>query len=185
MKMKTFDNNVYFQDTVDDETTLDLIIEMERLKKEYTQVKLWLHSEGGEGCCGLRTMDTLIEMQNESFEITTIAFGEVMSSAVYLLLAGKKRYMTKNSFVLIHQASLENLPQMYHSDLKNYVNFLDRSKIIDFNIFCSEYARVPKKVMKKLLSSDNNYLEPDKCIKWGIVHGVYHGSINDRKCSVM
>jgi ATP-dependent protease ClpP protease subunit len=175
-EIKVQTNNVYFQGAVDEDTTLDLITKMNDIKTKYKKVNLWINTDGGDGCAGIRTLDVLVGIQNDTFEITTIAFGEVMSAGVYLLLAGKKRYMTKNSFVLIHQSSLSDLPDMSHSDLKKYVDYLDRCKQIDFNIFTSEYCNIPIDNMKILMSSDNNYLGSDRCIEWGIVDGLWPGA---------
>jgi NAD kinase len=47
----------------------------------------------------------IIDLKNNKYKINTFAEGTVSSAATLLFLAGNKRYMTENSFMLIHQLS--------------------------------------------------------------------------------
>lgn len=57
---------------------------------------------GGDLFSGLRGMDII---ENSTVPIYTVVEGYAQSAGSLLFLAGKKRFMTENSFMLIHQLS--------------------------------------------------------------------------------
>ena len=64
------------------------------------EIKLYIDSLGGAISSGFNLIDF---MDNHYIPITTIGSGTIASMATLLLVSGKKRYLTKNSHLLVHQ----------------------------------------------------------------------------------
>ena len=107
------ENRVYFYAPVTDSTVLELIkilrsldIEMQvlslRLKVSKIPIELHIHSGGGDLFAGLAAVDVIQSLKSP---IHTYVEGSAASAATLMSLAGDKRFMYKNSFMLIHQIS--------------------------------------------------------------------------------
>ena len=80
----------------------DKVNEFSNIKIEYNPIKLFITSDGGTLYSVLSVMDTIYNMK---VPVYTICKGLVASAGTILSLCGKKRYITKNAFMLIHQIS--------------------------------------------------------------------------------
>jgi len=69
------------------------------------KIDLHITSNGGDCHSGLFGYDLL---KLSKFPIHTYCDGYIASSASMLFLGGKQRFITKNSFILIHQLSIDN-----------------------------------------------------------------------------
>ena len=109
---KVSGNKIFFYDKVSKESILNLFMEIECLNKTLSQesllygftphIELHIHSSGGDLFAGMSAYDRL---KVNKIPIHTIIEGEVCSSATLIALSGKKRYVTENSMILIHQLS--------------------------------------------------------------------------------
>ena len=64
------------------------------------EIKLYIDSNGGAISSGFNLIDF---MEHHYIPITTIGCGTIASMATLLLVAGKKKYLTKSSHLLVHQ----------------------------------------------------------------------------------
>jgi hypothetical protein len=100
-----------------------------------------------------------------------------------MLMAGKRRFMTENTHVLIHQLSTSYM--YYHKtfsgasdDFHNDITFMNRLYKIYLTGTRYSYSPVPKKniLTKKILEehmSHDIYWSYDTCFKYGLVDELY------------
>ena len=65
-------------------------------------IKLLINSGGGSITAGISSMDTILRTQ---VPVHTYVDGFSASAATFLTVVGEKRYMSRNSYMLIHQLS--------------------------------------------------------------------------------
>jgi len=65
-------------------------------------IELHIHSEGGSAFSGMAAMDAIMRCKTP---IHTYVDGSAASAATLMSVAGAKRFINKNSFILIHQLS--------------------------------------------------------------------------------
>tara|TARA_Y100000741_G_scaffold173744_1_gene131666 strand:+ start:1830 stop:2441 length:612 start_codon:yes stop_codon:yes gene_type:complete len=105
-------NNIYYYEVIDKKPILELISQLKDLESvlinlKYTYdvnpvIKLHIYSEGGDAFMGLSIYDFIKTLK---IPVHTYIDGLIASAATFLFLAGKKRFMTENSNILIHQIS--------------------------------------------------------------------------------
>ena len=171
------DNHIYFYDGINDESILelkksiyDVSIELTKMKfiyKDDFNPKIYLHinSGGGYVSSGLNGLDII---SNSEIPIITIAEGSVASAATLLFLAGTERWITKNTFILIHQIRTGFWGT--HEEMRDEIVNMDmfEKKIIDFYVSKSKLNRDQiKKIMDREL-----LMESETCLKKGFVDKI-------------
>lgn len=172
--------DIYFHCEVCEATVLELNMKVKKLALELKhkfldlgihrrpEIRIFINSEGGNIHSGLSAMDCLRSIRG--VKIRTIADGVCASAATFILLGGRRRHMTENSFVLIHQLNTDGSWGKYEDfkdQMKNLDTFMDRFK----DIYMQE-TEIPEKDLKKILKRDL-YMDTDKCIEWGVVDSVW------------
>ena len=175
-------NHIYFRDNI----TLDSISKLCKLIEEannefhllQSTIKhallipkpLYLHitSYGGSILAGLMAADTI---ENSLVPIYTVAEGYVMSSGTFLSLAGKKRFMTKNAYILIHQLSSAVSGTIEHlaDDQTNNEELMKRMKKIYDE---KTGGKLKGKKLENILKHDI-YMGFNVCLELGLVDGLY------------
>jgi ATP-dependent protease ClpP protease subunit len=110
-------------------------------------------------------MDFIRGLIADGIEVETVAYGFCASAAVDILLAGSKRMMGRNSYLLIHQLSVD-IGGTYNTlrvEMKNNKKFMKHDRSV-----CREYTEIPPDVVEQLLTEDIN-LSARKCLKYKIV----------------
>lgn len=128
-------------------------------------IKLHITSHGGDVDAGLLAYD-LIKLSR--FPIYTFANSYVFSSATYIFLAGKQRFMTPHTYFLIHNMSYDISGK--HNDIGDYYR---NNQIITKDvekIYLNE-TNLKLNLIKHLLKREK-FLTPDECIKYGIVNKI-------------
>lgn len=189
------ENHMYFRSDVDDNSVSKLIDMIDEYNREQDNIQniltgnycfrkpiyLFITSHGGDLYQGLLAHD---HIKNSSTPIYTVASGYAISSGSLMFMAGKRRFMTENSFVLIHQ-----LASYFHSPTrKTYANMTDHvcNDITLMNrlykIYLTgtrySYSPVPKKniLTKKILEehmAHDIFWSYDTCFKYGIVDEIF------------
>tara|TARA_Y100000004_G_scaffold104096_2_gene116804 strand:- start:294 stop:866 length:573 start_codon:yes stop_codon:yes gene_type:complete len=168
--------DIYYYGAIERESILTFLeefrkLEVDLLKKAielpgYTPtIQVHIHSEGGDVFSGLSAMDTL---RSARVNVTCIAEGNCCSAATFLLLGGKKRLMSRHSFVLIHQLSTGFFGK-YH-ELKDEMKTCKKIMKTIKGIYKSE-TEIPKETLDEFMRKDI-YLNFDDCLTYGIVHGA-------------
>lgn len=82
---------------------------------EYKPILLYITTYGGSLHQSFAIVDTI---ENMKVPVHTICKGNVMSGGTIISLAGKKRYMTRNSYILIHE-------------LRTYSGYVKYSEVVE------------------------------------------------------
>ncbi len=176
------DNHIYFRCEVSETTVSKLRILMERYRSEVERIKrnkyveevktksVYIHLTTYGGCLisGLNMYD-YIKDYNRDIEVIIIVDGNAFSSGALMTMAAGKRYITPNSFILIHQLSTYNGRQKYEElldDKKNCDELMSKTR----KIFL-ERCNFTKKELDQLLKRDL-YLTAEECIKKGVVDEI-------------
>jgi ATP-dependent protease ClpP protease subunit len=161
---------IFFFCDVDDDTVKELCSLLKKLSRTYDTIKIAIRSGGGDLYAGFAGMDYIRTLTKKGLTIETIAYGFCASAATFLLLAGTKRLMGENSFILIHQLSVEGTGGCYSelmADMK-----INKQLMKHFRKVYNKYAEIPEEVLEKLLSKDV-ILSAEKCLKYQIVDEVF------------
>jgi len=170
-------NKIYFYQDVSRDSILLLNRQIDDLSKQLKVVQfsynlatpppIEIHfcSDGGEIYGAMAAVDKIM---NSEIPIHTYCEGIVASAATLLSVAGKKRFITKNSVMLIHQVS---------SGLwGNYMEFKDEIKNLELimSLIRGVYLKSTKyddKGLDEILSHDL-CLDPQKCLEMGLVDEI-------------
>jgi len=154
-------NHIYFYCDVSRESVLSLQKCVYEQSKKYDHLFLHIHSDGGCAFSGLSAMD-FVEQHN----ITTIAEGICASAATFILLAGRKRRITKHSLLLIHEiTSLVGWTK--YTELKSEVHNNDVVMSMIVSIYKAK-TKMSKKEINKVLK-DDKYIGSTLSLEYGLV----------------
>src|SRR5687768_1353101 len=88
-------------------------------------ILLYINSEGGEIDAACAIADEIQLLKSTGRSIYTIGMGEVASAAIFILVAGTRRFGYEHTVYMIHPCSY-NGKDDYHQQNKEFVNFMDR-----------------------------------------------------------
>jgi ATP-dependent protease ClpP protease subunit len=111
-------------------------------------------------------------MEGLSVPVNTVIDGSVSSAGTLISIHGKKRYICKNSYVLIHELRSGCWGKLAYID-DTYKNCIKIQEHI--NNFYLNKTQIGKKMLKDLLVKDLQF-NAEECIKMGIVDKIYDGS---------
>lgn len=170
------DNNIYFQDdiTMDSISTLnrDLRLLQNKLLEmgrnydiEPPPIKLHLTTYGGCIYAALSAIDCIKELK---VDVHTVIDGYVASAGTLISVCGKKRFIKKHSYMLIHELRSGVWGKM--SDIEDETdNLKDLMKLI-YDIY-AENTKLSKKELKDILKKDRNW-NATICVKNGLCDAV-------------
>lgn len=179
--VKVQGSDVYFYCEVCEATVLELNMKLKKLELELLhkhlelglehikpEIRLWIRSDGGDMHAGLSAMDCIASLKR--VKVRTIADGVCASSATFLLLGGRTRHMTENSYILIHQLNMDGSWgkfQDYKDQMENLEQFMER-----FRKIYTRETKIPESKLSKILKRDI-YMDAKKCLKWDIVDSIW------------
>jgi ATP-dependent protease ClpP protease subunit len=159
-------NTIYFFCSVTDASICDLCLILKKVSMLHTTVKLVIRSSGGDVYAGFAGMDYIRTLVLSGIVIETVVYGLCASAATFLFLAGTKRLMGQNAYVLIHQLSVD-IGGTYN-DLRD--NMKTNKKLMKhFRKIYTEYTNMSSEMLDRVFTSDV-ILSAGKCLKYGIVH---------------
>jgi ATP-dependent Clp protease, protease subunit len=175
--IQSMGNRLYFYSDVNKDSIYSLNRSIDEMTKHLKTVQiiyeldtpppLHLHisTDGGDIFAALCSVD---KIANNSIPIYTYCEGMVASAGTLLSIAGKKRFITKNSCMLVHQLSTSVLGTYteLHQETKN----LDLTMDILKKIYL-QYTKFTTDNLEELLKQDI-YLEAENCIKFGLVDEI-------------
>ncbi len=132
---------------------------------EAPTIKLMINSGGGSVVSGIASMDTILRTQ---VPIHTYVDGFAASAATFLSVVGNYRFMSRNSYMLIHQLST--------AFWGTYANFEDEKKNLDLmmktikNVY-KQYTKVPTKKLDEILKHDLLW-DANTCKEYGLVDEI-------------
>jgi ATP-dependent protease ClpP protease subunit len=167
-------NKIYFYSDVTKDSVLNLNRQIDDLSKQMKMVQysyrmkappaieIHISSDGGEIFPAMSSVDKIAE--NE-VPIHTYCEGIVASAATLISVVGKKRFMSKNACMLIHQIT-SGLWGSY-MEFKDEVQNLDLIMGIIKKIYLKN-THFDDKTLENLLKHDL-YLSADDCLKHGLI----------------
>lgn len=175
--IRTKGTTVYFHADVDtktiakflkclEEATESALRETHPLREP--EVLVYIHSQGGDAWAGLSAMDHM-RMLDRRVKLVTVADGIVASAATLMLLAGRERIAMPNSFILIHQLSVEGFMGKYVElvdELKNSTELMNT-----FRKIYQERTKMTPKRMEQLLKKEL-VLDANMCLQEGFVQRI-------------
>lgn len=170
--IRSHGNEIFFHCEVNDESILEFSLELCRIDKdlrskymEPPSIYIHINSGGGDLHSGLAAHDSI---RNCKSRIVTICNGLVASSSALMYLAGDERWITKNSYIMIHQ--LESEMNGKFQDMKDEIDMCEKlmKNILSISL---TYTNIPQEKMDKFMTRDK-LIGPKKCLKYGISHKI-------------
>lgn len=171
-------NEIFFYTSVNKKSILDLNKKIYNLRSEFQiikstydypefnpHIKLHINSGGGNLLDCFAAVDLI---RKEQFPVHTIVEGSAASAATLMSVVGKQRFITKHSYMLIHQLSsgvwgkFEEIKDEMHN-----CNIL----MDTINEIYTKYTKIPKNVLKETLKRDI-YMDSKTCLKYGLVDKI-------------
>ena len=128
-------------------------------------LKILINSGGGSITAGISSMDTILRSK---VPIHTYVDGFCASAATFLSVVGNYRFMSRNSYMLIHQLSTNFWGK--------YSEFEDEKQNLDLMMktikrVYKEYTNVPMRKLDEILKHDLLW-DAKMCLKYGLVDEV-------------
>ena len=175
--VRIVENTIFFYADVTEQSALDLntaLYEVDaKLKNTYNflgpefipHIKLRINSYGGSLFAGLAILDTIRGLKSQ---VHTYVDGAAASAATIISVAGAKRFIGKNSLMLIHQLSTGNYGKYseLEDDMENNKRLMKAIKDI-----YKQYTKVPMKQIDEILKHDL-WFDSAKCLELGLVDTI-------------
>lgn len=128
-------------------------------------IHLHIQSQGGSLYHTLYIIDLI---ENMKTPVYTYVDGFAASAATLISVVGKKRYMTKNSLMLIHQLSGADSGKFYElqDQMSNMQILMNKINKIYLN-----KTKIDQETLLKLLQKDL-WLDAETCISYGLVDEI-------------
>lgn len=172
--VKISDNNIYLYGPITSESCRELddaLILLDKNSKIFSTnfgispppINLHIQSEGGSL---MHTFYVIDLMNNLQTPVYTYVDGYVASAGSLISVMGKKRYMTKNSFIMIHQLSSslgEGKLNALDDNMDNLNKFMDTIR----NIYLQK-TKIPIDDLNKILDHDL-WMNSKESLEYGLV----------------
>jgi ATP-dependent Clp protease, protease subunit len=174
--INVLENKIYFYTDINTESVLSLRTELEKLISKHLifsikndcdpiPIKLYINSLGGEVTNALIIVDLI---KSSKVPIHTIIEGEAASAATLISVVGHKRFITKNSHMLIHQIRGGVWGKMteFEDEMMNMKMFSKKLKKIYRENTCLSKEDL-NKILKKEIEWDSK-----TCLEYGLVDTI-------------
>jgi len=138
---------------------------MEKAKPK--PLKIYINSNGGDVFAAIPLIDAI---KNSSIPIHTYVEGMAASAASLISMMGHRRFITKNSFMLIHE--LRTGVQGTYSDIMDEKENCDKLMAVIKKIYLERTAgKLEADTLEKILKRDI-ILTSDECKSYGLVDEI-------------
>ena len=170
-------NHIYFNNNITKDTAFELtkvlrnvenLINITSITNKSKKVPIYLHltTDGGLIYSALSIIDCIKSL---SVDVYTIVDGFVASAGTLIVLAGKKRFMCENAYMLIHELRGGMWGKMTEIE-EEYINLKKIMKHL-INIYV-ENTNLTKSELKEILKKDLIW-NINECITNGLIHEQY------------
>jgi len=173
-------NKIYFHKPVSTESCLNLVFTLKQTAKklknaseymgltDYPPIYLFINSSGGDYYAGISAYDHIKSMD---YPVYTVIDGMAASAGTFISLAGKKRFIMKSGWVLIHQLktwmSGYNTFEELKDEMANSTNIMK-----SLTRMYTENTNIPKKRLDTFFKHDL-WIDAKEALDLGIVDGIY------------
>jgi len=170
-------NRIYFNDDVTHDSMSALNRELRLMDDKMSvfsvtfqidppPIYLYITTNGGEIYAAMSAIDCIQQLR---CPVYTVVDGFVASAGTLISLAGKKRFIQPNAYMLIHELRSGLWGKM--SDITE--EFDNLKKLMDHLIrFYIEHSKITEKQLEKLLKKDSIW-NANECLQKGIVDEIY------------
>jgi ATP-dependent Clp endopeptidase proteolytic subunit ClpP len=128
-------------------------------------LKLLINSGGGSITAGISSMDTILRTK---VPVHTYVDGFAASAATFLSVVGSYRFMSRNSYMLIHQLSSQFWGK--------YSEFEDEKQNMDLMMrtikdVYKKYTKLPMKKLDEILKHDLLW-DAKTCLEYGLIDEI-------------
>lgn len=174
------DNRIYFTGRVNTDSVTNLIKQINYYNSEFNKLQIvnqnvanitpkpiYLHIQtyGGSLLACFAAIDTI---RDSKIPIYTVIDGYAASCGSLMALVGKKRFMKKNAFNLMHQLSSGVIGKMNDivDEYENCSLFMERI----YDIY-TRYTKLTKEELKKQMEHDH-WWDSKKCLEFGLIDEI-------------
>lgn len=174
--IRVSENRVFFYADITEQSALELnhvLHELDQKIRSFSttfddykpHIKLHINSFGGSLFAGMAVVDTI---RNLKSEVHTYIDGAAASAATIISVVGAKRYIGKNSMMLIHQLSTGSYGKFseLEDDMENNKRLMQSIKSI-----YKQYTKVPMKKIDEILKHDI-WFDANTCLEYGLVDTI-------------
>lgn len=175
--VKSQQNHVFFNDDINSQSAMALCTElrnaelsMKLLSTSYgfppQPIYLHLTTNGGEIHAAFSVVDTIKQL---SVPVYTVVDGFVASAGTLISLAGEKRYISENAYMLLHElrSGVWGKMSSIEEEMENLKKVMDH--ITSYYISCTKLS---KRSLDKLLTKDVIW-NAHECVEKGVVDAIY------------
>jgi len=170
------ENKIYYYANVNRESVVELNKKVGELESksltmsktldiDTPSIKVLINSGGGSITAGISSMDTIIRCK---VPVETYVDGFCASAATFLSVVGDGRFMSRNSYMLIHQLSTNFWGK--YSEFEDEKQNLDLMMKTIKNVY-KKYTKVPMKKLDEILKHDLLW-DAETCLEYGLIDEV-------------
>lgn len=169
-------NHVYFNDDITSDTTFELIQTLKEVEHHQKliaatfntdPIPIYLHltTNGGEIHAAFNVVDTINQL---SVPVYTVVDGFVASAGTLISLAGKKRFISKNAYMLLHElrSGVWGKMSSIEEEMENLKKVMEH-----ITSFYHDKTKLSRKALEKLLAKDVIW-NANECVAKGVVDEV-------------
>jgi len=182
---ETDNNHIYFYCNVTKKTCLMLNKKINELNKTLLKqaidlnvdtmpIYLHINSFGGSLFAAFSTIDTIL---NSKVPIISIIEGAAASAATIISMVCHKRFMTQNSYMLIHQLS-SGMCGKFEELKDDFINDAKLMKLL-YRLYY-EHTTMSINKIKNILKRDL-WLDYDECLRLGLIDSCYNENVKNAK----
>ena len=128
-------------------------------------IKIYINSGGGSVVSGISSMDTILRTK---VPVETYVDGFAASAATFLSVVASKRFMSRNSYMLIHQLSSQLWGK--YSEIEDEKKNLDLMMETIKNVY-REHTKVPMNKLDEILKHDLLW-DAKQCLEYGLIDEI-------------
>lgn len=170
-------NNIYFYSSVNQESCFQLskrLIDLDKTSQEFLiqygvyspPINLHIQSEGGSLLHALYVTDVI---KNLKTPVHTYIDGFAASAATLISVVGDRRFISKNSLMLIHQLSSINSGK--YDKMEDEMENLDNIMKIVTELYIKN-TKIEREKLLEILKKDI-WLESKTCLEYGLVDVIF------------
>lgn len=174
----TLNNRIYFNDDISTDSITALNKELRTMDEKMMVVAntfridpipIYLHltTNGGDIYSAFSAIDCIKQLNSPVY---TVVDGFVASAGTLISVAGKKRYIQPNAYMLLHELRSGFWGKMSEmtEEMENLKKLM--THLIDYY---SEHIPISKKSLEKLLTKDSIW-NAKECLSKGVVTEIYY-----------
>lgn len=136
---------------------------------ERSDIEIIFSSPGGSVIDGMMLFDYIKQMEAAGHDITTSSLGYAASMAGILLQAGTKRYMGRESYLLLHQIGFETSGS--YGQVEDEVKFMSKIQERILDIFASR-SKMTRAEIKKGWERKDWWLDSNEALASGFIDDI-------------